>query len=384
MRSDVVNTKEQLRSAVNRAPSISLHPRHTIQSSAGDSAQGAATAVALQGPDPRPPSYIPPTTSATTYNTTTSDIATTAASASMEAGRVVSSTDATQVGQEEALSSWEVVPAGDKDNSSGTCATDDLPAVVTTAAAPTTTPAIATTAAADSSTTVATAAAGTRVAIVCDDDSSDDEENTTTTPTPATANTTTGRSATTTGTARTLAANTTPSKQPSTTATTTATSSSTSKKLRPPSSPVPTTTTTTLPLPPLRSSYDLERELNNSGSDMKLTGLLFKRLKTTHLKKLLSDCLEPSVVYLLLTSVSRYYGTYKQKWYKVILWYNAVNDLKRFVTLYALMSVEYVRELHDLLIQVQYQLKNIEESEVNSSTNSSSTLVEVEQLLTIY
>ena len=117
---------------------------------------------------------------------------------------------------------------------------------------------------------------------------------------------------------------------------------------------------------------------------MKLTGQLFKRLKTTHLKKLLSDCLEPSVVYMLLTSVSRYYGTYKQKWYKVILWYSAVKDLKRFVALYALMSVEYVRELHDLLIQVQSQLKKTEVSEDNSSTNSSSMLVEVEQLLTIY
>mmetsp|Transcript_8089 Transcript_8089/g.13456 ORF Transcript_8089/g.13456 Transcript_8089/m.13456 type:complete len:177 (+) Transcript_8089:1516-2046(+) len=109
------------------------------------------------------------------------------------------------------------------------------------------------------------------------------------------------------------------------------------------------TSTTTI-----RSSYDLQRELTRATtttSEPKTSALgrVFKGTSLKQVKVLLKDCMEPTVLHLLLTSVHTYYGEKKHQWGKVYNWFEAVQALPCFALQYSLLEEEHRRHLKQLL-----------------------------------
>ena len=174
--------------------------------------------------------------------------------------------------------------------------------------------------------------ATTRVAITIDDDSDTDEP-------PATAPTPTTTVSAATSSAETETATvTTPTK-----ATATTTSSSSTKKLKksiPVSPPAVSTASIT-------SCYELERELEVASKDPTLIARVFERIKRTEIKGILSNLLEPTVIYRLLNAVYLHFGT--RKALTCVKWYTTVAGTKKFAIQYGLLDEPYKVTLRENL-----------------------------------
>ena len=174
--------------------------------------------------------------------------------------------------------------------------------------------------------------ATTRVAITIDDDSDTDEP-------PATAPTPTTTVSAATSSAETETATvTTPTK-----ATATTTTSSSTKKLKksiPVSPPAVSTASIT-------SCYELERELEVASKDPTLIARVFERIKRTEIKGILSNLLEPTVIYRLLNAVYLHFGT--RKALTCVKWYTTVAGTKKFAIQYGLLDEPYKVTLRENL-----------------------------------
>lgn len=100
---------------------------------------------------------------------------------------------------------------------------------------------------------------------------------------------------------------------------------------------------------PIQSSYDLERELKLASGDVNLLKVLFKSLKTSQLKSVLKNLSEPTVLHVLLMAVFKYFGAHKLQYDKVCKWFAAVAAVPRFAMQYTLLSEEYKVELRRVL-----------------------------------
>ena len=90
---------------------------------------------------------------------------------------------------------------------------------------------------------------------------------------------------------------------------------------------------------PITSCYELERELEVASKDLTLIARVFERVKRTEVKTLLSNLLEPTVIYRLLNAVFLHFGT--KSALKVVKWYATVAATKKFSIQYGLLDEAY-------------------------------------------
>ena len=183
----------------------------------------------------------------------------------------------------------------------------------------------------------------TRVAITIDDDS-DMEESPVTAPIP----TTTVPGATNSAETKT-AGTTTPTKAA---ATTTASSSTKKAKKTIPVTPPAVSTAS------ITSCYELERELEVASKDPTLIARVFERIKRTEIKGILSNLLEPTVIYRLLNAVYLHFGT--RKALTCVKWYTTVAGTKKFAIQYGLLDEPYKVTLRENLQAIMDYVKENE------------------------
>ncbi len=188
----------------------------------------------------------------------------------------------------------------------------------------------------------------TRVVITIDDDS--DTEDAPVMPSIPT----TTKSSTTTDTMhskdKTTASVSTPNKA-TTTTTTTSSSTKKPKKAIPVTSPTVSTTSIT-------SCYELERELEVASRDATLIARVFDRIKRTEIKGILSNLLEPTVIYRLLNAVYLHFGT--RKALTCVKWYTTVASTKKFAIQYGLLDEPYKVTLRENLQMIGDYVKDNE------------------------
>ncbi len=177
----------------------------------------------------------------------------------------------------------------------------------------------------------------TRVAITIDDDSDTEDI-----PVATTISTTT-KSSTTVNTLpskdTTTANVSTPNKVTTTTPTTTSSTKKPKKAISVTSPAVSTISIT--------SCYELERELEVASRDPTLIARVFERIKRTEIKGILSNLLEPTVIYRLLYAVYVHFGT--RKALTCVKWYTTVASTKKFAIQYGLLDEPYKVTLRENL-----------------------------------